>query len=120
MNVATPEASVVPWVVVMVGVPAPEDFASVTVLPATPTLLPSFKVTVTVDVVVPSAVTDVGEAATVELAALTAITGFNATQSPPFRMLVDNVADPPPVAPGVAIVCAAAPRDVALVLLRVP
>ena len=53
----------------MVGEPGPEDFARVTVLPETGLRLASSRVTVIVEVVVPSAVTEVGEATTVELEA---------------------------------------------------
>ena len=49
---------------------APRLEASVTVLPTTAALFTSFKVTVTVDVVEPSAGTETGEADTVELAAV--------------------------------------------------
>ena len=72
VNVALPEALVDPETVVMVGVPAPvlPFLASVTVLPGTPLLLASFRVTVIVEVV-PSAVTEAGNAVTVEAVALT-------------------------------------------------
>jgi hypothetical protein len=56
---------------VIVGVPGPEDLASVTVLPETGLLFTSFNVTVIVEVVAPSAGTEVGEAETVEVLALT-------------------------------------------------
>ncbi|MCX6896371.1 MAG: hypothetical protein NTZ16_12915, partial [Verrucomicrobia bacterium] len=71
VKVATPETSVVPCTVVMVGVPVPEVFASVTVLPEIGLLLASFNVTVTVDFVPPFARTVVGDAATVDALALT-------------------------------------------------
>src|SRR6185295_11316939 len=71
VKVAIPEASLVPWVVVIVGVPGPDVFARVTVLPETGLLLASFKVTVIVEVVEPLAVTEVGEALTVDCAAVT-------------------------------------------------
>ena len=70
VNVATPFVPVVPWTGVMVGDPGPEDLASVTALFETTALLSSFKVTVIVEVVAPSATKLVGEAVTVELAAL--------------------------------------------------
>ena len=70
VNVATPKASVVPCVVLMVGEPGPDVLPSVTVLPKTGLLSASFKVTVIVEVEVPSAVTDVGKAATVDVPAL--------------------------------------------------
>jgi hypothetical protein len=90
VKVAWPEASLVPWVVVMVGVPEPEVLASVTVLPETGLLLPSFNVTVIVEVVEPSAVTEEGEAATVEFPASaktgtedsTTVIAFSAPQVP--------------------------------------
>jgi len=72
VNNAWPELSVVPWVVVMVGLPEPEVWASVTVLPETGLLWASFNVTVIVEVVLPSATTDVGEADTADCAAVTA------------------------------------------------
>jgi hypothetical protein len=56
----------------MVGVPEPEDLASVTVFPDTGLLLASSRVTVMVEVVLPSAGTEVGEAATVDTDADTA------------------------------------------------
>jgi hypothetical protein len=56
-------------VVVIVELPLPA--VSETVLPLTGWLLPSKSVTVIVEVVVPSAVTDVGFALTVEAVALT-------------------------------------------------
>jgi predicted transglutaminase-like cysteine proteinase len=71
VKVALPELSVVPCVVVMVGLPEPEVLASVTVLPDTGLLLASFNVTVIVEVVLPFAVTDVGVADTVDCAAVT-------------------------------------------------
>jgi len=72
VNVATPELLVVPETVVIVGKPEPEVLANVTVLPETELPLASFNVTVIVEVVVPSAVTDAGEAVTVDCAAVTA------------------------------------------------
>jgi hypothetical protein len=69
VNVAWPDTLVVPKAVVMVGEPGPEDFARVTVLPDTGLSLTSRRVTVTVEVVVPSAVTEVGDALTVEVEA---------------------------------------------------
>jgi hypothetical protein len=72
VNVTTPAASLAPEAALMVGVPEPEVFARVTVLPDTGLLFTSFKVTVTVEVVAPSAVTEVGEADTADWAAVTA------------------------------------------------
>jgi hypothetical protein len=72
VNVTTPEASLAPEAALMVGVPEPEVLARVTVLPDTGLLFTSCKVTVTVEVVEPSAVTEVGEAETVDWAAVTA------------------------------------------------
>jgi hypothetical protein len=72
VNVTTPEASLGPEAALMVGVPGPEVLARLTFLLGTGLLLPSFKVTVIVEVVVPSAVTEAGEAATVDCAAVTA------------------------------------------------
>ena len=66
VKVACPLALVVPFTVVMVGVPAPEDLASVTVFPDTGLLLASSRVTVMVEVVLPFAVTKVGDATTVD------------------------------------------------------
>ena len=57
----------------IVGVPGPEVFASDTVFPLTGLPFESFKVTVTVDVVTPSATTDAGLAATVDVPAATAL-----------------------------------------------
>ena len=68
VKVATPEPFVTPETVVIVE--EPPDFASVTVLPGTTLVFASRSVTVTVEVVAPSAVTDAGAAPTVELAAL--------------------------------------------------
>lgn len=72
VKVAMPEPSVVADAGAMTGVPGPEVLASVTSLPDRGLLSPFFTVTVIVEVVVPSATTEVGEADTVELAALTA------------------------------------------------
>src|SRR5680860_1384216 len=72
VNVATPEASVIPETVVIVGVPKPDVLASVTVLPETGSLFTSFKVTVIVEVAEPSAATDASDAATVDVPILTA------------------------------------------------
>src|SRR5450830_728544 len=71
VNVATPEASVIPETVVIVGVPRPDVLASVTVLPETGLLFTSFKVTVIVEAAEPSATTDVGNATTVDVTILT-------------------------------------------------
>ena len=76
VNVAWPDALVTPLTVVIVEEPPP--FASVTVLPETGFEFASFSVTVTVEVVAPSAVTDVGEAETVDCAAVTG-PGVNVT-----------------------------------------
>ena len=67
VKVATPEALVTPETVVIVE--EPPLFASVTVLPETGFDFASFSVTVIVEVVLPSARTDVGEAVTVDWAA---------------------------------------------------
>jgi hypothetical protein len=72
VNVTTPDASLGPDAALIVGLPGPEVFASVTVLPETGLLFASFNVTVIVEVVVPSAGTDVGDADTVDCAAVTA------------------------------------------------
>ena len=71
VKVTTPETSEGPEAAEMVSA-APRLEASVTVLPATGLLLASFKFTVIVEAVTPSAVTDVGDAVTVETPALTA------------------------------------------------
>jgi hypothetical protein len=60
VKVAIPEAFVVPEIVVMVSV-APRLELRETAFPETTFPFTSFKVTVTVDVVVPSAVIEVGE-----------------------------------------------------------
>ena len=64
----------------VVTVDEPLPFASVTVLPGTTLPFASFSVTVTVDVVEPSAVTEPGEEATVDCAAVTA-PGVNVTDA---------------------------------------
>jgi hypothetical protein len=69
VNVTTPFASDGPEAAEIVSL-APRLEARVTVLPATGLLAAFFKVTVMVEVVTPSAATEVGEAVTVELAAL--------------------------------------------------
>ena len=71
VKVTTPRALLTPEARLMVGDPGPDVCARVTVLPATGLLSPSFKVTVIVEVVVPSAGTEVGEADTVDWAAVT-------------------------------------------------
>ena len=68
VKVAWPDALVVPLTVVIVE--DPPLFASVTVLPETALPLTSFSVTVTVEVLVPFAVTEPGEADTVDCAAV--------------------------------------------------
>src|SRR5213593_2309145 len=68
-NVACPLAFVVPLTVVIVELPLPA--VSDTALPLTGLLLMSLRVTVIVDVVDPSAGTDVGLALTVDVPALT-------------------------------------------------
>jgi hypothetical protein len=73
VNVTTPNALLAPEAALMVGEPEPEVLASVTVLPETGFILASFSVTVTVEVVTPSAVTEAGEAVTVDCAAVTAL-----------------------------------------------
>jgi hypothetical protein len=72
VNVTTPFVELGPEAALMVGDPGPELFASVTVLPETGLLFASFRVTVIVEVVEPSAVTDPGDAVTVDCAAETA------------------------------------------------
>ena len=103
VNVATPDASVVPWVVVIAGVPAPDVCANVTVLPDTTLLFTSFNVTVIVEVAVPSASTEVGEAETVDCAAVTA-PGVKVTTeesgAPTATPLIVAVTAPLPVAVG--------------------
>ena len=69
VKVAWPEPLVVPETVVIVEEPLP--LASVTVFPETGFEFASLRVTVTVDVVEPSATIDVGEAVTVDCAAVT-------------------------------------------------
>ena len=71
VKVTTPEALLAPEGALMVGVPGPEVFARLTVLPATGLPLASFRVTVIVEVVLPSAMTEVGDALTVDCAAET-------------------------------------------------
>ena len=70
VKVAMPELLVVPFMVVMTGLPGPEVLASVTLLPAMGLLLASLRVTVMVEVAEPSANTALGAATTVELLAL--------------------------------------------------
>ena len=70
VNVTTPEASLGPDAALIVGVPGPLVFANVTVFPDTGFPLASFSVTVIVEVVEPSATTDVGDAVTVDWLAL--------------------------------------------------
>jgi hypothetical protein len=70
-KVATPDALLVPWMVVITGVPAPDVMAKLTVLPETGLFCASFNVTVIVEGVAPSAVTEPGEADTVDATALT-------------------------------------------------
>ena len=67
VNVTTPPASDGPLAAEIVEWPAP--CASATVLPATGLLLPSLTVTVIVEVVLPSATTNDGDALTLELPA---------------------------------------------------
>ena len=74
VKVTTPKASLDPDAALIVGEPGPEDFARVTVLPDTGLLLASSRVTVTVEVALPSAVTEMGEATTVEVETDTAPT----------------------------------------------
>src|SRR3954451_19394748 len=69
-NVATPDAFVTPETVVIVE--EPPAFASVTVLPATGFDWASRRVTETVEVAVPSAVTEAGDADTEDWAAVAA------------------------------------------------
>ena len=69
MKVATPEPFVTPETVVIVEEPLP--LASVTVLPETGFEFASFSVTVTVEVVEPSATIEAGAALTVDCAAVT-------------------------------------------------
>jgi len=71
VKVTTPEASLAPEAAEIVSVASRLD-ASVTVRPSTGLLPASFKVTVIVELVTPSAATEIGDADTVELAALTA------------------------------------------------
>jgi len=68
VNVTTPEASLGPDAGLIVGVPGPLVFAKVTVFPGTVFPFASFSVTVMVDVVEPSATTEVGDAVIVEVA----------------------------------------------------
>jgi hypothetical protein len=78
VKLACPEAFVTPSTVVIVE--EPPDLASDTALPATGFDCASFKVTVTVEVVTPSAITEAGAAATVDCAAVTA-PAVNATDA---------------------------------------
>lgn len=71
MKVTTPKALELPDAAEIVSVPPRLD-ERVTVLPETGFPFASFKVTVIVEVVLPSAATDVGESLTVETVALTA------------------------------------------------
>jgi len=71
VKVTTPEALEVPEAAEMVGLPEPEVLARVTVLPETGLPPASFRVTVMVEVVLPSATTEAGEALTVDSAAVT-------------------------------------------------
>ena len=71
VKVTTPEALLTPEARLTVGVPGPAVFARVTVLPATGLLSASCKVTVIVEVAEPSATTEVGNATTVDWAAVT-------------------------------------------------
>jgi len=71
VNVTTPEEELGPDAALMVGVPGPDVCARVTVLPETGLVNASFRVTVIVEVVEPSAGTEVGEAVTVDCAAAT-------------------------------------------------
>jgi hypothetical protein len=70
VNEATPELFVVPDTVVIVSFP-PRLELKFTVFPETPFEFESFKVTVIVETVDPSAVTEVGLALTVDCEALT-------------------------------------------------
>jgi len=69
VNVTTPEEELGPEAALIVAVPGPDVCAKVTVLPETGLLNASFRVTVIVEVVEPSAGTEIGEAATVDCAA---------------------------------------------------
>ena len=71
VNVTTPEELELPDAAEIVSVALRLE-ASATVLPETGLLFASFNVTVTVEVVVPSAVTELGKAATVDVPASTA------------------------------------------------
>src|SRR6478609_9056100 len=71
VKVTTPEALLLPEGALIVGAPGPEVFARLTVLPDTGLPLASFRVTVIVEVVLPSAMTEVGDALTVDCAAET-------------------------------------------------
>ena len=68
VNVATPEPFVTPETVVIAAEPPP--FVNVTALPGTGFRLVSRRVTVTVDAVLPSAVTEAGAALTLESVAV--------------------------------------------------
>jgi hypothetical protein len=106
VNVATPLPFVVPETVVIVLV-TPED-ASVTVLPETGFESASFKITVIVEVVVPSAAIDIGLAVTVDC---------DAETPPTVTETVGNVlvtAPPWTDAPIVVAVPASAPVKVAV------
>jgi len=65
-NVTTPATSLGPDAALMVGVPGPAVCAKLTVFPGTALPFASFSVTVIVEVVEPSATTDVGDAVTVD------------------------------------------------------
>ena len=80
VKVATPRPFVV-WAPAgpIAGVPGPEVFAKVTPSPGTGLLPASLRVTVTIEVAVPSARTAAGDDATVEVAASTGLAGPEAT-----------------------------------------
>jgi len=99
VKVTTPVPSLGPEAALIVGEPGPEDFARVTVLPETGLLSVSSRVTVIVEVIVPSAVTELGEATTVELEADTAAaataTVYDLKSVPALFVAVSvNVAEP--------------------------
>jgi hypothetical protein len=92
VKVTTPESLEVPEAAEIVSVPAARLDASVTVLPGTAALVASSKVTVMVAVVLPSASTELGAAATVEVSASAGVVAPGTTTLPvPSTKLLDEV-----------------------------
>jgi hypothetical protein len=93
VKVTTPEPLETPEAAAIVSIPGARFEASVTVLPATATLPASRKVTVIVEVVMPSAGTGLGVAATVEVPASAGLICTSARDVP---MRTRSTAMPPP------------------------